>query len=542
MGLWAEQMLEKLSPQELVGQLVLSGVGDRRDEILKLAEEGKIGALIFYGKDMPNPQSAAQLANEFQRRSKIPVLIAADFEAGTGFIMRGGTKLPSNMAIGATSSTELAKKCGEVTAKEARAVGVHWIFAPVVDVNVNPENPIINIRSFGSDPDEVSRLAVAWTSGCQSNGCLATVKHFPGHGDTSEDSHHVMPVVPHDMERMWQVELKPFQATINAGVATIMTAHIHFPAIDPTPDLPATLSRKILTELLRERMGFKGVVVTDAMAMHAIKLNFNMDEAVVMAVNAGADIIIADDAPSTYKALWSALQDGKLSMERVREAAKRILEAKEWCGLHEQKFVNETKVSEIVACPEHQEVARLVAENSVTVLRNEGILPLPPQTRLFAVIAEIQRWTGEKPSDELAESLRRTFPNSTVQFVSRNPTLEEIETVVRRLTESPHDAAILCIFPRAEAYRPESALAGGGMLALAEKLSSKLPLAVASYGSPYPLARFSTSKALLCAYSDCPASLQAGVKVLAGKLEARGKLPVKLQINPNSSSESPIGL
>ncbi len=528
MGEWSEWMLEQLTPQELVGQLVLSGVGDRRDEILKLAEEGKIGALIFYGKDMPDPQSAAQLANEFQRRSKVPVLIAADFEAGTGFIMRGGTKLPSNMAIGATESAELAQKCGEVTAKEARAVGVHWIFAPVVDVNINPENPIINIRSFGSDPDEVSRLAVAWISGCQSNGCLATAKHFPGHGDTSEDSHRVMPVVPHDLERMWQVELKPFQAAINAGVASIMTAHIHFPAIDPTPGLPATLSRKILTDLLRQQMGFRGLVVTDAMAMHAIKLNFNMDEAVVMAVNAGADVIIADDAPSTYEALWRAVEEGKLSMERVREAAKRILEAKEWCGLHQQKFVDETKVSEIVGCAEHQEVARLVAESSVTLLRNEGLLPLPMQTRLFAVVAEIQRWTGEKPSDELANLLKETFPNSAVHFVSRNPSPEEVETVTRRLADSPCDAALLCIFPRAEAYQPESALAGGGMLALAEQLSSKLPLAVVSFGSPYPLVKFSTAKALLCAYSDCPASLQSGVKVLVGTLEARGKLPVIL--------------
>ncbi|MCX7643104.1 MAG: glycoside hydrolase family 3 protein [Armatimonadetes bacterium] len=529
MSSWAEQVLDELSPQELVGQLVLSGVGERREEILKLAEEGKIGALIFYGKDMPDPQSTAQLANEFQRRSKVPVLISADFEAGTGFIMKGGTKLPSNMAIGATGSVELAKRCGEVTAKEARAVGVHWIFAPVVDVNINPENPIINIRSFGSDPDDVARLAVAWISGCQSNGCLATAKHFPGHGDTSEDSHRVMPVVPHDIERMWQVELKPFQAAINAGVASIMTAHIHFPAIDPTPGLPATLSRKTLTELLRQKMGFRGLVVTDAMSMHAIKLNFNMDEAVVMAVNAGADVIIADDAPSTYEALWKAVQEGKLSMERVREAAKRILEAKEWCGLDRRKFVNEEEVSGIVGCAEHQEVARLVAESSVTLLKNEGVLPLPPQTRLFAVVAETQRWTGEKPSTELAQLLGETFPNSTIHFVSRNPTLEEVDVLARRLTESPYDAVLLCIFPRAEAYQPESALAGGGMLALAGKLSSKLPLVVASFGSPYPLAKFATSKALLCAYSDCPASLQCGVKVLTGKLEARGKLPVNLQ-------------
>jgi len=253
-----------------------------------------------------------------------------------------------------------------------------------------------------------------------------------------------------------------------------------------------------------------------------------MDEAVVMAVNAGADVVLADDAPSTYEALWRAVQDGKLPMERVREAARRVLEAKEWCRLHQQKFVDEAVVDEIVGCAEHQEVARLVAENSVTLLRNEGVLPLPPQTRLLAVVAEIQRWTGEKPSDELADLLRETFPNSIVHFVSRNPSPEEVETVIRQLTEASYDAALLCIFPRAEAYQPESAAAGGGMLALAEKLSSKLPLTVASFGSPYPLAKFTTSKALLCAYSDCPASLQSGVKVLVGKLEAKGKLPVTL--------------
>lgn len=528
MGTWAEQMLEQLTPQELVGQLVLSGVGDRRKEILRLAEEGKVGALIFYGKDMPSPQSTAQLANEFQCRSKVPLLIAADFEAGTGFIMRGGTKLPSNMAVGATGSTELARRCGEVTAREARAVGIHWIFAPVVDVNINPENPIINIRSFGSDPEEVARLAVAWIGGCQSNGCLATAKHFPGHGDTSEDSHQVMPVVPHDMERMWKVELKPFQAAINSGVASIMTAHIHFPAIDHTPGLPATLSPKILTELLRGQMGFKGIVVTDAMAMHAIKLNFRMDEAVVMAVNAGADVIIADDAPSTYEALWQALQNGKLSIERVKEAAKRVLEAKEWCGLHRERFVDEAKVEEIVGCNEHKEVARLVAENSVTLLSSKNALPLQRQTKLFAVVAETRRWTGEKLSDELAEILRKTFPNATFNFVSSEPKVEEVEVIVKRLAETECNAALLCIFPRAEAYQPESARAGSGMLALAEQMSSRLPLIVVSFGSPYPLAKFPTAKALICAYSDCPDSLYAGTKALTGELEAKGKLPVTL--------------
>lgn len=514
MGTWAKETLKQLTPRELVGQLVLSRVGEKQGEIVELVEEGKVGALIFYSENMPNPESTVQLANYFQRRSKVPLLIAADFEAGTGFLMRGGTKLPSNMAIGVTGSLELAEKCGALTAREARAVGVRWILAPVVDVNINPENPIINIRSFGSDPNEVSRFAVAWISGCQSNGCLATAKHFPGHGDTSEDSHRVMPVITHDLQRMWRVELKPFQAAINAGVAAIMTAHIHFPAIDPTPGLPATLSYKILTELLRKQMGFRGIVVTDAMSMHAIKHNFEMDEAVIMSVNAGADVIIADDALATYEALWRAIENKKLSMERVREAALRILEAKEWCGLHQQKIADETKVRQIVGCFEHQEIARFAAESSVTLLRDEGLLPLPVHVRLFAIVEETQRWAGESPSDELAALLQEALPNSSVHFVSHNPSAQEIEMVARRFAESSYDAALLCIFPRAEAYQPESALASRGVLALAELLSSESSLIVASLGSPYPLAKFKTAKVLLCTYSDCPASLRACLQTL----------------------------
>ncbi len=395
-----------------------------------------------------------------------------------------------------------------------------------MDVNVNPENPIINIRSFGSDPDEVSLLAVAWVAGCQAKGCLATSKHFPGHGDTREDSHRVMPVVPHGLERMWRVELKPFQATINAGVAAIMTAHIHFPAIDPTPGIPATLSRPILTDLLRGQMVFRGIVFTDAMAMWAIKHNFEMGDAAVMAIKAGADVLLADDPAITYDALWQAVQDGRLPMGRIREAARRVLEAKEWCGLHQKRFVEESKVSQIVGCQAHQEVAEQVAEAAVTLVRNDGVVPVRSDAKLFVVIAQTQRWTGEKPSDELAELLRQHFPKVVVHLVEPDPSTEQVDAVARQIAEG--DEALLCLFPRAEAYRPESAGAGSGMLTLAERLASQAPLTVVSFGSPYPLVRFGVAKAWLCTYSDCPASLQAGVKVLCGELPAKGKLPVTM--------------
>lgn len=526
MGVWAERVSAELSMEEAVGQLVLSDVGAKREQVMDLVAEGRVGALIFYGKDMTDPISVARLANEFQGRAKVPLLIAADFEAGTGFILRGGTAFPSNMALGATGDLKLARQCGAVTAKEARALGIHWIFAPVVDVNVNPENPIINIRSFGGDPDEVSRLAVAWIDGCQGNKCLATAKHFPGHGDTKEDSHRVMPVVPHDMERMESVELKPFRTAIEAGVQSIMTAHIHFPALDPTPGLPATLSFKILTGLLRERMGFQGIIVTDAMAMWAIKHNFDPKEAAVMAVGAGADVVLADDPILTYEALLKAVREGRLSGERVREAAHRVLRAKEWCGLHRERFTDEGRAGEVVGCPQHQELAHQVAQRAVT-LRGKGV-PLPRDAPILAVVTESQRWTGEKPSEGVKNYLQKTFLRIEVHHVSPQPTPDQLEAIRRRLREKAYQRALLCLFPRAEAYRPESAGVGENLVTLGQTLASRLPLIVVSFGSPYPLLRFPMAQGHLCTYSDCPASLRAGVDVLSGTSKPSGKSPVPL--------------
>ncbi|MCS7223313.1 MAG: hypothetical protein NZ959_01950 [Armatimonadetes bacterium] len=528
MGVWSEEQLQRMSVEEMVGQVILSGVGDRRKEVLQWVKEGKVGALIFYGKDMPDPESAAELANQFQEVSPLPVLITADFEAGTGYIVRGGTMLPTNMAIGATGSLEWARKCGEVTGVEARALGVHCAFAPVVDVNVNPENPIINVRSFGSDPEEVSRMAVAWIAGCQGKGCLATAKHFPGHGDTVEDSHRVLPVVPHGRDRMDQVELKPFRAAIGAGVAAVMTAHIYFPALEEEEGLPATLSYRCLTNLLKEEMGFKGVVFTDAMAMWAIKHNFEMGDAAVRAIQAGADVLLADDALVSYEAVLKAVRGGVISLERLRDAVRRVLEAKEWCALHQKRQVPVDKVREAVGSPAHQEVARQVAEASVTVVADDGLLPLADDAPVMAIVAESHRWTGEKASDELAQVIRSTFQRALVQIVPSEPSQEQVAQLVNEVTENPPASVLLCLFPRAEAYRPESSGAPATMVELAKRVSQTVPVCVASFGSPYPLVRFGAARAAVCTYSDCPASLTAGIKAIAGRIPFKGRLPVIL--------------
>ncbi len=528
MGTWAEEQLQKMTVEEMVGQVILSGVGDRREEVIGWVREGKVGSLIFYGKDMPDPESAAELANRFQEVAPLPVLITADFEAGTGFIVRGGTMLPSNMAVGATDSTELARLCGEVTAVESRALGVHCAFAPVVDVNVNPDNPIINIRSFGSDPDRVSQIAVAWIAGCQGKGCLATAKHFPGHGDTVEDSHRVLPVVPHSRERMDQVELKPFRAAIGAGVGAVMTAHIYFPALEEEEGLPATLSYRCLTGLLKEQLGFKGVVFTDAMAMWAIKHNFEMGEAAVRAIQAGADVLLADDALVSYEAVLKAVKEGQISIDRLRDAVRRVLEAKEWCGLHQERNVAVSAVKEVVGSAAHQEVAQRVAEEAVTVIRNENLLPLSSDGHFLSIIAESRRWTGEKPSDELAEKIRRTFHWSSVEIVTPEPSQEEVQRLVGVVAAQKPEAVVICLFPRAEAYRPESSGVPTTLTELCSRLSQVVPVCVASFGSPYPLVRFAGARGLICTYSDCPASLTAGVKVLAGQTPFRGRLPVTL--------------
>jgi beta-glucosidase-like glycosyl hydrolase len=340
---------------------------DYIESLKSLIVEQKIGGLILFGGEV---YETAHLTNAVQELAKIPLLIASDFERGVG-------------------NQEQAYLMGKVTALEGRALGIHMTYSPVVDVNINPENPIINVRSFGEDPEQVSRLAIAFIKGCQENGLIATAKHFPGHGDTDQDSHSLLPTIRGDRSRLDKVELYPFKQAIEAGVQAIMTAHLQLPALDPTPDTPATLSPLIITGLLREEIGFDGLIVTDAMGMGGVTTLYSPEEAALKAVQAGVDIILLPPKPDdVIESLIQAVRNDQISEARINISVKRILEAKARLGLHKKRLVDLDILDEMVATKEHLQNADQVFESSITLVKNEGpVLPLSGSTQKIAVFS-----------------------------------------------------------------------------------------------------------------------------------------------------------
>ncbi|MDH4197310.1 MAG: beta-N-acetylglucosaminidase, partial [Candidatus Aminicenantes bacterium] len=386
---WVEKTLRRLTLEEKVGQLVACRfTGDFRNlaspEVRTLRElivRSGIGGVILFGGEV---YETATLTNLFQSWAELPLLVASDFERGVGNQVTNATLFPPLMALGAAGSEELAYEMGKATAIEGRAMGVHMTYAPVVDVNINPLNPIINTRSVGEDPALVGRIARAFIRGCQENGMVATAKHYPGHGDTDQDSHTLLPTISGDRERLERVELYPFRQAVEAGVQAIMSSHLFVPALDPTPGLPATLSPAIMTDLLRDKIGFKGLLVTDAMEMAGVTRGFGPEEAAKRAVLAGIDMILLPPEPARVVAyLVAEARAGRLPLKRIDEAVRRILTVKARLGLPRQRLVDIAALATRIAPPARLEQARKTFEAAVTLVRNEGgALPLPPGKRL----------------------------------------------------------------------------------------------------------------------------------------------------------------
>ena len=380
---WVARTMKKMTLEEKIGQLVtprfsqafLSADGDALKEYEGLVRDRGIGGIILSAGE---PYETAILLNRLQRLAKVPLLISADLESGTGSKIGGATLFPPLMSLGAAGSEELAYAMGRVTALEARAVGIHQDYAPVVDVNVNPDNPIINTRSVGEDPEYVSRMAVAFVKGAQENGLIATAKHFPGHGDTAVDSHRQLPTITADRARLDKVELLPFKRVIDAGIQSIMTAHLAVPALDPTADLPATLSPAITAGLLRKDMGFKGLIVTDALDMGGVTNAFTPEDSSLRALLAGADVILMPPTPIKVMAyLAEAVRSGRVPMARVDESVRRILEAKARLGLNKYRTVDVDALPFKLGTKANLAQSMKVFEGAATLVKNEsGLLPL----------------------------------------------------------------------------------------------------------------------------------------------------------------------
>ena len=542
---WVERTLTGLTLRQKVGQLIMPWVlGDfapegspSHDRILEYIEEQGIGGVIM---SVGSPTEVAAKLNDFQAHSNIPLLVAADLETGAGFRMRGAvqmpgtielggaTDFPSLMAVGATADPQLAYEMGRITAREARGVGIHIPFAPVLDVNNNPDNPIINVRSFGENPEDVADLGAAFVRGVQEHGAIATGKHFPGHGDTETDSHLGLPVIPHSRARMDSVEIFPFRHAIEAGMGAVMTAHISVPSLDGGVGDPATLSSAVLTDLLRDEMEFDGLLCTDAMDMSAISRGFGAEEASVRAIEAGADVILMP--PSVERAvegIAAAVESGRIEASRIDASVRRILETKKQMGLDRDRTVQIDQIGQVVGIPAHTQVAAEIAERSITLLHNGGnLLPLLG-TRSARVMSVSFRSTSDVLSGRYFNTrLRQTYPRLTTAGLDVNSGPALYEDLLRQARQQA--LVILSTYV--------TAFSQSGSLALAEEVVDfagqlteiGVPHIVISFGNPYLITELPDVRAYMLAWSGSEVSQTAAAQALFGDIEISGRVPTRI--------------
>ncbi len=515
-----DTMIAEMTIEEKIGQLIMVGFdGTQANETIEThIRERFVGGIVLFSRNIQSPKQTAELTNQLQQLAestahRIPLFIGIDQEGGWVIRLKeGATVLPGNMALGATGSTELAERAGEITAAELAAVGVNLNFAPVMDVNNNPQNPVIGRRSFGGSPELVSRLGVAYIRGLQHNGVLGTAKHFPGHGDTTVDSHFDLPTVNHDRERIHALELQPFRAAIDADVAAIMTAHIVYPAFDP--DRPATLSPSILTDVLRKELGFDGLLITDAMEMKAIDDRYRSGEAAVMAIEAGADIVMVlwtlTKQIEVFDALLSAIKSGRISQARLDQSVERILKSKATSAF-DRRFVDVDAVGGTVGTDAHKQLAQTIASQAITVVRNrDNLLPLKlePETSVLILSA----------SSSLFENFKAHHPNTVEASI---PEKSETENILPQLTLQIKNADVVI-----------AGIMNNDQAAFIQQMSvaTTTPVIVIALGSPYTLQRCPAVSASIATYDIHHASVTAAVDVILGAQEAQGKLPVQLPI------------
>jgi beta-glucosidase-like glycosyl hydrolase/CubicO group peptidase (beta-lactamase class C family) len=492
--------------------------------LLRQVRALKVGTLVVFDSEVG---SLPRLLNDLQEAAEVPLLVSADMERGVAFrIRRGVVPLPYAMALGATRSAAAARFAGEVSAREGRALGIHWAFAPVADVNNNPANPVINVRSFGEDPELVAELASAFVKGAKSGGLLTTAKHFPGHGDTAVDSHLQVASVTADRARLDAVELLPFRRVVEAGVDWVMMGHIAVHALDPS-DTPATLSLPI-ADVLRGDLGFTGPLVTDGMDMAGVRPAWT-GEAAVRAVQAGADLVLLPPEPEVaVQSLVRAVREGQLAESRIDESVRRILETKERLGLDRNRLVNVEATLKSLQRPEDLARSQQIAQDSITVVRNEGkVLPLraeAPLRLLHLVLSSDVRnpLLLGIPEDEIEA---RRIPAETV---SLGPEVSE-ETIAALAARAPEFTHVLAsCFVRVAGARGSADMSQSHARLLEAVAKAGGSLVVVSFGSPYLLRQVPDVPVYVAAYGGAESSQRAAVAALFGEYPVRGKLPVTL--------------
>ena len=557
---WVADTLKKMTLDEKVGQLIvpaadstyLASDSDEFDRLAAKIQQLHVGGIHVFGgaERAPNvlldnnygstilgePLAAASLLNRLQALSALPLLNTADFEAGVGFRINGATVFPRQMAVGAAGDEQLAYDTARITAIEARALGVHVDFSPLADVNNNARNPVINTRSFGERPDLVGKLTAAYVRGLHAGGMLATLKHFPGHGDTDVDSHLGLPIISQPRDRLDEVELPPFRAGIAAGADAVMTGHIELPALDPGEFSPASLSQPIVTGLLRGELKFEGLVYTDSMGMDAVSRKLTPGDAAVRAVQAGNDVILnSPDDAAAVAAIKAAVEKGDLSATRIDESVRRILRAKAKLGLHQIRFVPQEEVPRLVGGRQHALVAQEVSKRSITLIkddRNQVPLRAPRDAAVLylSILDYPSGWRIAAPSRTVIPELRQHWPNVTAIELSDRSTPADIDLV--RATATRYDVIVAGVFVRAASASGRMDLAAPlakllSDLARATARSPK-PFVTMFFGNPYVAMGVPDLPAMLLTYDFYDLAEAAAVHALAGDAPITGRLPIAL--------------
>jgi beta-N-acetylhexosaminidase len=472
--------------------------------------------------------------NELQRLAKVPLLTSGNLEGGAGYVLYGATRMPMAMAIGATGDERLAYEVARVTAQEGRAVGVNVNFYPVADVNNNPRNPIINIRAFGEDPATVSRFVAAYVRGIQENGQIATAKHFPGHGDVAIDSHLEMPVLDVTRERLQAVELPPFRAAVDAGVEAVMSAHIWLPQLEPEKDLPATLSKNVMTDLLRNDLNFRGIVFTDAMRMKGVTNTFENGDAAVRAVEAGADMLIGlPSVEDAFRAIGEAVRSGRISEKRIEDSARRVLRAKAKLGLTrpENRYTDITALMTKVGIAKNRALAQRVSDAAITLVKDEqNILPLRPSPELRVVQINVldtrAGWREGPVGRILAAELPKRFPRAVTVQIDDQSTPTEYD-LVRKLAQFA-DLLVINGFVRVADSKGTIDLNADQTRLLRDLAAMKKPLAFTSFGSPYVLTHIPELPSYAITYDTNPTAEMSAIRAITGEIPFQGRLPINL--------------
>lgn len=572
---WPETTLATLSLEEKVGQLFMIRMrvgfaGVPNPEYLRLSDSiGKyhIGSVAMSappaGRVVPGDHryETVVLLNRLQEESKVPLLIAGDFEQGVlPARLFGTTVFPHAMAFGAAGKAAYAEEFGRITAEESRAIGVHWNLFPVADVNSNPANPIIGTRAFGANPQQVGTLVAAYIRGARANGMLTTAKHFPGHGNTGTDSHLSVPRIDENLERLRAVDLPPFRKAIEAGVDAVMTAHIRVPALDPHPNLVATTSPTIINGLLKGELGFKGIVVTDALDMAGLTRLYrgNVGRAAVDAFKAGNDVLtMPADLDASYRAVLDAVRSGEISRERLDASVLKILQAKASLDLDKTRVVDVAAIPKRVGNPANVAIGQRISDDSITLVRDSGkVLPLKEggavknvhflhqvfhrggQERESMLVIVICDNVGAQDGRVLEREIRARRPDANVVYVDPRVSAHGADEVLH--TVDMARAVVVAVYIVPSAARSRGVARGGKHPSSLPDSTSALfarilgraaeKTAVLAMGNPYLADDFPAIRNYICTFSNVTVSEISAARALFGEIPMKGQMPVNLSV------------